>query len=199
MPDATATAKKWREIAAKYGLELYLCHMVFDYNPKGNRLVEGFDAAIDFEPFGVRRIHEEKNDYSVVDRIAKKVITKLVLSANRQKRELSKLPIRDYRYMYENLVPLKDIGYKIYPSLVPGWDNTARRQKNPILILDNSSPDNFREWLLKITWDFKPYSAEENFIFINAWNEWAEGNHLEPCSKWGSQYLETVKTVFNTQ
>jgi hypothetical protein len=36
----------------------------------------------------------------------------------------------------------------------------------------------------------------ENFVFINAWNEWAEGNHLEPCQKWGKDYLEVTKEVF---
>jgi len=40
---------------------------------------------------------------------------------------------------------------------------------------------------------FTPPSAEENFIFINAWNEWAEGNHLEPCLKWGREYLEATR------
>ena len=45
---------------------------------------------------------------------------------------------------------------------------------------------------------FKPFSPEENFIFINAWNEWAEGNHLEPCKKWGLQYLEATKAAFDT-
>ena len=46
---------------------------------------------------------------------------------------------------------------------------------------------------------FKPYAKDENFIFINAWNEWAEGNHLEPCVKWGSQYLDATKMVLLNQ
>ena len=40
---------------------------------------------------------------------------------------------------------------------------------------------------------FRPYSKEENFVFRNAWNEWAEGNHLEPDLKWGHEYLEMTK------
>lgn len=45
--------------------------------------------------------------------------------------------------------------------------------------------------------DFVPYSSEENFIFINAWNEWAQGNHHEPCEKWGNKYLEETKRILN--
>ena len=45
--------------------------------------------------------------------------------------------------------------------------------------------------------EFKPSNLEENFIFINAWNEWAEGNHLEPCQKWGLSYLEALKRVID--
>lgn len=40
---------------------------------------------------------------------------------------------------------------------------------------------------------FVPFSNEENLIFINAWNEWAEGTHLEPDQKWGRRYLEMTQ------
>ena len=44
---------------------------------------------------------------------------------------------------------------------------------------------------------FTPYTQEENLIFINAWNEWAEGNHLEPDRKWGKQYLVKTKEIID--
>jgi hypothetical protein len=74
------------------------------------------------------------------------------------------------------------------------WDNSSRRKINPGILL-NSHPDIYKKWLLHIVTAFKPYSKNENFIFINAWNEWAEGNHLEPCQKWGNKYLEVTKEV----
>ena len=57
----------------------------------------------------------------------------------------------------------------------------------------NANPDKFKQWYTFHKENFKPKSEEENFIFINAWNEWAEGNHLEPCQKWGDAYLKAIK------
>jgi len=58
-----------------------------------------------------------------------------------------------------------------------------------------SCPKLFGCWLEDVFIRFKPYSPNENLIFINAWNEWAEGNHLEPDQKWGCAYLEEVKRI----
>ena len=198
LPDPAATAKKWREIAAQYGMELYLCHMVFRYNKSYIDLSDGFDAAIDFEPFGTRRqestLTPTKTKVNSRSPIVKKIFGKLN-KATIEEARINRLNIKEYRHMFENLKPLNEFGYKIFPSLVPGWDNTARKSNSPVLILNNSTPYLFKEWVEKILRDFKPYSAQESFLFINAWNEWAEGNHLEPCSRWGLQYLEAFKSV----
>ena len=66
------------------------------------------------------------------------------------------------------------------------------------MVLKNSTPNLFKEWLIKIIADFEPYTKEENLIFINAWNEWAEGNHIEPDQKFGTQYLEAIKESFES-
>jgi hypothetical protein len=76
------------------------------------------------------------------------------------------------------------------------WDNTSRRKKDAY-IYHNSTPTLYGKWLEHIVKTFHPYSKEENLVFINAWNEWAEGNHLEPCQKWGRQYLEKTKKVLS--
>ena len=86
--------------------------------------------------------------------------------------------------------------YKMYPCLFPMWDNSSRRERGAWIFHD-STDVKFKRWLVETLKYFNPYSAEENFVFINAWNEWAEGNHLEPCQKWGTSYLEVIKNLFS--
>ncbi|STD54069.1 MULTISPECIES: glycoside hydrolase family 99-like domain-containing protein [Empedobacter] len=195
LPNIKKTIKMWRTIAKNHGLELYVCHMVFSHTPKWDKLIEGFDAAIDFEPFGIRR-ENVFTEISNRNKDSKSNFLKNVLNRfikEKQENKLNKIP---YQWMSEKLTLQKSINFKIFPSLVPGWDNTSRRGSNPTLILENSTPEYFEDWLNKINNDFIPYSNDENFIFINAWNEWAEGNHLEPDQKYGKKYLEVVQRQF---
>ncbi len=198
MPDPAATAERWRKRALSFGIELYLCHMVFGYQETVS-LTPGFDAMIDFEPFGIRHtksvpIAAQKKPFAV--RVINKI--KYVYWDKFQRdRKAETLNIVDYKTYTLSTSSLDTVQDKIFPSLVPGWDNSPRRANPPTLIFKNSTPSLFKSWLRFITNDFKPYTAEENFIFINAWNEWAEGNHLEPCQKWGLEYLKAVKSVLN--
>jgi hypothetical protein len=80
-----------------------------------------------------------------------------------------------------------------YRCVTPSWDNSARRE--PALVLAGSSPAEFHRWLKGTVERFRPYSKDENLLFVNAWNEWAEGNHLEPCTRFGRGYLEAVRAV----
>ena len=56
--------------------------------------------------------------------------------------------------------------------------------------ITGATPEKYGRWLEETLQRFTPPSPEENLIFTNAWNEWAEGNHLVPDVKWGLRYLE---------
>ena len=79
-----------------------------------------------------------------------------------------------------------------FPTVMPSWDNSSRRKTNAF-ILHNSTPEKYGYWLQSVIQKYPWKKDSENFLFINAWNEWAEGNHLEPCQKWGKLYLEETK------
>lgn len=82
-----------------------------------------------------------------------------------------------------------------YVGLFPGWDNTARKGKRAMIIVGNNS-EKFEKYLRKQY--EKSAQQGRQFIFINAWNEWAEGAYLEPDIQNGYEYLEAVKRVVET-
>ena len=89
-------------------------------------------------------------------------------------------------------------GYKRFPCVTPGWDNTPRRQRQGVVMRD-CTPAEYERWLRSVVDGFAPYSADENLLFVNAWNEWAEGNHLEPCQRFGRDHLEATRRVVGGQ
>jgi hypothetical protein len=76
------------------------------------------------------------------------------------------------------------------------WDNTPRRGAGAF-VLEGSTPEAYGEWLRAVILASPPTSDGERFVFLNAWNEWAEGNHLEPCQRWGRRYLEETAAALN--
>ena len=100
-----------------------------------------------------------------------------------------------YAELAEVMLAQPDAGYLRYPCVTPMWDNSARRRQRGAAIFDGSTPELYARWLRDAIERFTLPSSDENLIFINAWNEWAEGNHLEPCQRWGSAYLEATRDV----
>ena len=88
--------------------------------------------------------------------------------------------------------------FPFYRGIIPSWDNTARRQDTPTIIY-GATPKLFGKWLSYLrAYTRDTFSdRDDNFIFVNAWNEWGEGCHLEPDQKWGLGYLVSVaKSIF---
>ena len=111
------------------------------------------------------------------------------------KRQLNTIRIFDYEQFVDFSNQQNFPDYKWFPCVTPMWDNTARRKVGQTIFY-NSTPSAYKKWLKSSKEKFTPYSKEENLFFINAWNEWAEGNHLEPCKKWDKAYLDATKEVF---
>jgi hypothetical protein len=81
-----------------------------------------------------------------------------------------------------------------FPCCFVGWDNTARRGHNAIVMVD-SSPELFREQLKLMVDVVAEKHPQERIVFVNAWNEWAEGMYLEPDARFGHAYLEAISSV----
>ena len=80
------------------------------------------------------------------------------------------------------------------PCVVPNWDNTPRSGLRSV-VFDNATPDLFEIYLKNAIGKVlhKPY--QERIVFLKSWNEWAEGNYLEPDRETGWAYLDAIRRV----
>ena len=86
--------------------------------------------------------------------------------------------------------------FKLYRGIIPSWDNTARRQDSSTIII-NATPQFFGSWLKFLrayTRETRP-GASDPFIFVNAWNEWGEGNYVEPDTKYSHGFLDAIRNT----
>ena len=179
LPDALVTTELWREEARAAGIgELYLLN-VESFGDGQDPVKLGFDASFEFQP-NFRLLGQPRRPGPLSTLLHRSGLRRSPYAEDR---------VYDYGRFMEAAMQLEAPAYKRFPGLTPMWDNSARRKKDAV-ILHGSTPELYGKWLDHVVRTFVPYSPDENFIFINAWNEWAEGNHLEPCQRWGRKYLE---------
>ena len=183
LPDIRTTLDTWRDVCQKNGVgDVYLMCME-SFGEQRTPADMGFDAALEFQP-DFWRLGE--------------AITPPSDSLFRKAEAVEK---KDRVFLYEhvvkNMLQKPAVNYKRYPAVFPMWDNSPRR-KAEAGIVHQSTPELYGRWLKHVVEKFTPYGEDENFIFINAWNEWAEGNHIEPCRRWGRQYLEATAAVLKS-
>jgi len=177
LPDPRATAQRWRDYCRSAGIgEIYLvCARTFgitDPRPFG------FDAAVEFPPHNAER----------------KEITDSVALRDPDFGGV----VYDFETMAKSFDQLSE-DYPIIKTVSPGWDNEARKPGRGH-IFHGASPTTYANWL-KQAFELTLKGTQQNpehapFVFINAWNEWAEGAHLEPDRRFGYSYLEqTAQTV----
>ncbi|WP_443938127.1 glycosyltransferase WbsX family protein [Pedobacter sp. MW01-1-1] len=109
-------------------------------------------------------------------------------------RFLKKRPVQiyDYKKVFDFFITKKKLNYPNYPCVIPNWDNSPRSGINS-MIFKNSTPEYFEEHLKQAILLVKDNEVGKKIVFIKSWNEWAEGNYLEPDRKFGMKYLEVLK------
>jgi lipopolysaccharide biosynthesis protein len=178
--------KTWREyFKQKHNKNLHLVS-VMGFDTK-NPAEFGFDAAIEFVPQGVdfkAHVFEGKTPPRVD--ITGKLIDIRYEGAVYDYREVA-LNKKFHEAKYD---------FKTYKCVMPSWDNDARKKGKAGAAYSNESPDLYGEWL-NLT--IKGQASEkESLIFINAWNEWAEGTTLEPTMHYGHALLNRTTEVLAT-
>lgn len=191
IPDGASMIRLWRQKVAEAGLPgLYLCGVrtLFTNQTDQEIINLGVDALIDFQP-NREDFPPPRRAGSILYEVAKKVLPdsiyqKLKLTVTASNRV-------NYRDMVDAILSKPwPRDYVKLPGIFPTWDNSARRKS--ALIIQNDNPKDYEHWLKGAIERVNPYPAEQQLIFINAWNEWAEGCHLEPDRKNGHGFLQAT-------
>lgn len=188
LPDAGETIRIWRNEAMRLGIgELFLCNVESTEAEHGICRMHGFDAAVEFAP-----------DWTVSSPPMRREIWWRVLARlGLGQRAFMHNSLRRYDKLVENMLAKAAVDYVRFPGVTPAWDNTARRKKGATVFI-GSTPELYERWLRVAIDRTRGNPPGENLVFINAWNEWAEGNHLEPCQKWGHAYLEATRRALTS-
>ncbi len=175
-PDMKATAERWRTWCLANGVgEIHLAYVQSFERPRPDTL--GFDAAVEFPP-----------NLTLASPIA---------SEQRILNPSYEGSILDWRKLAEERCGQAQPDYLLYPATNPGWDNEARRPGKGRSFI-NASPIGYRDWMTHaVSQRLAPAAPAHRIVFINAWNEWAEGAVLEPDARLGYAYLDANRQALN--
>jgi glycosyltransferase involved in cell wall biosynthesis len=172
LPSALETSDRWRTWFRDQGIgEIYLAYTQ-SFEAEDPRKY-GFDAAIEFPP-----------NNSAPPNITSQMKTAASFGGT----------VYDWSVFLKRSQNYKKNAYRLFRSVCPSWDNTARRKNGGTVFL-NSTPKDYQSWLenaIAETCD-QAATTDERLVFVNAWNEWAEGAHLEPDAKYGYAWLDATR------
>jgi lipopolysaccharide biosynthesis protein/glycosyltransferase involved in cell wall biosynthesis len=173
MPDPKEAVEVMRDEARKIGIgEIYMCRVESFPNEHTDPATLGFDASVEFQP-----------DWP---RISKKISNPIFGNHS----------VHDYEATVNHMIAKKRPPYKRFPCVTPTWDNSSRRKTHATIFV-NSTARIYGKWLNHAIQKCEIENPDDRIVFINAWNEWGEGCHLEPDQVHGRAYLEATRDALN--
>ncbi|SEJ06270.1 glycoside hydrolase family 99-like domain-containing protein [Frateuria terrea] len=169
MPEPKATAARWRAWCRDAGIgEIQLAY-VQSFDRVDPREI-GFDAAVEFPP----------NNTTLAPITAQERLLNPAFAGD----------VFDWRELARAAEAQADPPYPRYPGVNPGWDNEPRRSGKG-RVFKHASPRGYRDWLRRAI--ARAQRRQPAMVFINAWNEWAEGAVLEPDTRLGYAWLQATR------
>jgi len=174
LPNAEVTLRTWREYCRDLGLgELHISAALTHGNEDYAKY--GFDSGVEFPPHNLKI--PNVNNLINFD-------------------EPHTGSVYQYSEIAEFYLNKKYANNRVFKTVFPSWDNSARTKTRALIAL-NSHPDNYEFWISSTIDRVCKNNSGESLLFINAWNEWAEGCHLEPDHKYGKAYLDATLRAKN--
>jgi hypothetical protein len=206
LPRASEFIEIWQTLAQRNGLEgiHFVAHVLSNNQPYDYRSY-GFRGAIAADSFRISNLnvwrrsvrwYQARNGHSSLLRSALlppvTLIRAIYLKAQKHLRPYLRRP-KVYEYSEAKLSFLDHVTSEphSYPCVVPNWDNSPRSGARAVII-HNSTAELFRQHVREALLLVAGREYEDRMIFVKSWNEWAEGNYLEPDQRLGHQYLDVL-------
>ena len=192
----------WRSLAHEHGLPgLYFIHQK-SYDLPDSSVLQGFDAVFQFQPS--EAVHSSVYDpgsirqsslLRFIRRLPERYQDWLRGMRTRFRKDLT---FHDYVSVWRAAVNLRlEPDLITYPGAFVDWDNSSRYKHRATVYL-GATPSLFGHWMSELLKTLPQRNLPENFVWLNAWNEWAECAYLEPDEKYGYQYLEALQQALHT-
>ena len=177
VPDMAHFIQLWQQLAEQHGFRIHFVGHTSKPEEMDLYRQWGFDATI-----LVRLFNVFKSDFTLWERMNAK-FQRIVFKQGRR---------IEYSKAAAFFSGPEDKDIRCYPTLIPNWDHSPRSGRAGHILI-NSTPEKFRKHAEQIFRNIKDKPEEERIVFLKSWNEWAEGNYIEPDLKFGRGYLKALK------
>lgn len=103
--------------------------------------------------------------------------------------------IENYKKYYKDLIGVEEEKVDVWPTIVPNWDHTPRSGRGG-MVFSNATPETFDRHAAMVHELLERKDVSDRFAFLKSWNEWGEGNFVEPDLKYGMGFLKVIKKYF---
>jgi hypothetical protein len=172
---------QWNELAVEKGLGGF--HFVAHcQNPKSQKDIDVL-LSMGFDAVNVLRLNNYVfGNHGILNRVKNYLFHRL----------LNRPYINDYKKFINKYVGNEDVNDNVYPSVFPNWDHTPRSGRGGYLY-ENCEPELFEKHCRMVIDEVKDKPEEDRIIFLKSWNEWGEGNYMEPDLRYGYGYIDALK------